>query len=297
MNVRWNKKNFKMKNKKKKHEKLNFVKIKNDFKKWLMIVISISTSWLIRWLIWWSILSSIFSKFMKISKFFKRLKIKKIPPSLISKMISYLLNVKIMFDEIITVFENFQFQKLIDSTTYKAKTFCLRSYISKMRCKITKHADNQMITCHLMKIKISMTWKSIKKNEIKWEILKNFWIFIEHFLLHQHENDKKNLVVDLIYEYNRIKNDYVFFFLLIHWPSLLLSTSKEWRRRQQNLKKKSSFVSFNKTKFKIKWFFCNQNIYAMITNVSISIIIVEKIRIIINISNWMFIILLFETKL
>ena len=31
--------------------------------------------------------------------------------------------------------------------------------------------------------------------------------------MHQHENGKKNLVVDLIYEYNRVKNDNVFFFI------------------------------------------------------------------------------------
>ena len=58
-----------------------------------------------------SIFSSTFSKFMKISKLLKRFKIKKAFALLFSstsKVIFYLLNVKVMYDEIITVFESFQ---------------------------------------------------------------------------------------------------------------------------------------------------------------------------------------------
>ena len=86
-------------------------------------------------------LSSIFSKFMKISKFFKRFKIKKAFAFFsFSKMIFYLLNVKIMYDEIIIVFESSQSQKLIDS--FVTKKFFLMSYIYEMRCKVMNHASS-----------------------------------------------------------------------------------------------------------------------------------------------------------
>ena len=179
------------------------------------------------------ILFSSESSFKKSKSFNKS---KKIRSFLSSLAISYVFNEKMLYDKK-TMFENSALYKINSSNV--DDLFCLMSRLVIIKFKASKHAEIKFFIYHLICMKTLISWKFIKKNKHAWLNVKN-WRQIKKLLKYHFETDKKCLNVEMLYKFNRVKNDQFFFHRLKCLS--LLSSKNLWTRRQRNCWKKAKNV-------------------------------------------------------
>jgi hypothetical protein len=72
-----------------------------------------------------------------------------------------------------------------------------------MKKKAEKFANAKIFACHSINVKTTMMWNFIKSNEKNIFMLNNSFQSIHDVFLYRVEHDKKNLTVNLLYEFDR----------------------------------------------------------------------------------------------
>jgi hypothetical protein len=158
-----------------------------------------------------------------------------------------------------------------------------------MNRKIRLTEELLRLSSKLAWLRATMKWLDVTYSY--WERKRNNNSFqsIHDVFLYRVEHDKKNLIVNLLYEFARTIDE------KFRRISSLLS-SKKWRRLSSSCKKNWKNVLIVKIKRRRNWQFCRHCINAKDMTVSISLDIVDEISILINITHSFHIILYAEIR-
>ena len=133
-----------------------------------------------------------------------RTKTKKTPSSDSPIVITYLLNVPVMFEK--DVVHQMSSTRKVNSESEFEKRFFFRPHLNEMSLKAQRHADDKTFACRLVNVKATVAWNGIKPQERMSLMLEESWLPIEEVLIFRYENGAKSLAVDLIYQFARTKS-------------------------------------------------------------------------------------------
>ena len=133
-----------------------------------------------------------------------RTKTKKTPSSDSPIVITYLLNVTVMFEK--DVVHQMSSTRKVNSESEFEKRFFFRPHLNEMSLKAQRHADDKTFACRLANVKATVAWNGIKPQERMSLMLEESWLPIEEVLIFRYENGAKSLAVDLIYQFARTKS-------------------------------------------------------------------------------------------